>query len=102
VYRWALKLLPVMTWLFRPYKKAVGFKWRMDETYIRIKGQWKYLYRAVDQYGHTIDFLLTAQRCRRRAVLPGVGVLYINNRKVAIGRLFIIAVSWMIWSWNHS
>jgi putative transposase len=32
VHRWALKLLLVMTWLFRPHKKAVGFKWRMDET----------------------------------------------------------------------
>ena len=51
-----------MAWLFRPHKKVVGFKWRIDETYIRIKDQWKYLYRAVDQYGHTIDFLLTAQR----------------------------------------
>ncbi|CDH02204.1 transposase (fragment) [Xenorhabdus bovienii str. feltiae Moldova] len=36
--------------------------WRMDETYIKIKGQWKYLYRAVDTFGQAIDFLLTANR----------------------------------------
>ncbi|EJD6584825.1 IS6 family transposase, partial [Providencia rettgeri] len=37
-------------------------RWRMDETYIKVKGQWKYLYRAVDSEGQTIDFLLTAKR----------------------------------------
>lgn len=40
----------------------MGRCWRMDETYIKIKAQWKYLYRAVDTTGHTIDFLLTAKR----------------------------------------
>ena len=39
----------------------------MDETYVRVKGQWKYLYRAVDKEGHTIDFLLTPQRDRDAA-----------------------------------
>ncbi|EMF07870.1 ISYps1 transposase, partial [Serratia marcescens VGH107] len=37
-------------------------RWPMDETYIKIKGQWKYLFRAVDTTGQTIDFLLTASR----------------------------------------
>ncbi len=36
--------------------------WRVDETYVKIKKQWKYLYRAVDSQDHTIDFLLTARR----------------------------------------
>ena len=36
--------------------------WRMDETYIKVKGQWYYLYRAVDKHGQTIDFLLTEHR----------------------------------------
>ncbi|HEY3590595.1 MAG TPA: IS6 family transposase, partial [Buttiauxella sp.] len=47
---------------FRRHKRTVGRRWRMDETYIKIKGQWKYLYRAADTNGQTIDFLLTAKR----------------------------------------
>jgi putative transposase len=49
-------------------KRAVGDSWLMDETYIKIKGQWKYLYRAVDKHGHTIDFLLTAHRDKKAAL----------------------------------
>ncbi len=41
--------------------------WRMDETYIKVKGEWRYLYRAVDKYGHTIDFLLTEHRDNARS-----------------------------------
>src|SRR3954453_3999215 len=39
-----------------------GDKWHLDETYVKVKGQWRYLYRAVDKTGQTIDFLLTEQR----------------------------------------
>ena len=62
VHRWALKLLPVLEKAFRRRKRAVGRSWRMDETYIRVRGEWKYLYRAVDKAGNTIDFLLRAHR----------------------------------------
>ena len=40
----------------------MGTIWKMDETYIKVAGQWKYLYRAVDKAGDTVDFLLTAKR----------------------------------------
>jgi len=62
VHRWAVKMLPVLAKIFRSRKRSVGRSWRMDETYIKVKGQWKYLYRAVDREGQTIDFLLTAKR----------------------------------------
>jgi transposase-like protein len=62
VHRWALKLLPVLERTFRRCKRTVGRSWRMDETYIRVRGEWKYLYRAVDKAGNTIDFLLRAHR----------------------------------------
>ena len=62
VHRWALKILPVLAGVFRRRKRAVGASWRMDETYILVGGQWKYLYRAVDRTGQTVDFLLTARR----------------------------------------
>jgi len=62
VHRWAIKILPVLAAVFRRRKRPVGSSWRMDETYIKMAGQWKYLYRAVDREGDTVDFLLTARR----------------------------------------
>ena len=62
IHRWALKILPVLARVFRRCKHPVGTSWRMDETYILVAGQWKYLYRAVDRVGETVDFLLTAKR----------------------------------------
>jgi transposase-like protein len=62
VHRWALKILPIMALILRRPKRPVGTSWRMDETYIKVAGQWKYLYRAVDNGGNTVDFLLTAKR----------------------------------------
>jgi putative transposase len=62
VHRWALKILPVLAKVFRSRKRPVGRSWRVDETYVRVGGHWKYLYRAVDKLGQTVDFLLTAKR----------------------------------------
>ncbi|UIF88077.1 IS6 family transposase (plasmid) [Cupriavidus necator] len=62
VHRWVIKLLPMLEKAFRRRQRPVGNSWRMDETYILVKGQWKYLYRAVDKAGKTIDFLLRARR----------------------------------------
>jgi putative transposase len=62
VHRWVIKLVPVFEKAFRRHKRPVGKSWRMDETYVKVRGQWKYLYRAVDKAGHTVDFLLRAHR----------------------------------------
>jgi transposase-like protein len=51
-----------MALIFRRRKRPVGTSWRMDATYIKVSGQWKYLYRAVDKSGDSVDFLLTAKR----------------------------------------
>ena len=67
VHRWAIKLLPVLEKAFRRCKRPVGKSWRVDETYIKVKGQWTYLYRAVDKAGNTIDFLLRARRDKTAA-----------------------------------
>ena len=62
INRWVLKYSPHLEAAFHRRKCPVGRNWRMDETYIRVKGQWRYLYRAVDKSGQTIDFLLTEYR----------------------------------------
>ena len=62
INRCAIRFLPLLETAFRKHKHAVGTSWRMDETYIRVNGAWKYLYRAVDKQGQTVDFLLTAKR----------------------------------------
>jgi putative transposase len=67
VHRWAIKLLPVLEKAFRLRKRPVGKSWRMDETYIRVKGEWRYLYRAVDKGGNAVDFLLRAHRDKTAA-----------------------------------
>ena len=67
IQRWVVHYAPRIEKAFRKNKKWVGLRWRLDETYIKIKGQWKYLYRAVDKQGKTIDFLLTAKRDTKAA-----------------------------------
>jgi len=62
ILRWINKFIPLLEKRFKKRKKPVNGSWRMDETYIRLNGKWVYLYRAVDKYGDTIDFLLRAKR----------------------------------------
>ena len=62
VNRWVIKYAPLLAAVARRHKRAVGLSWRLDETYIKVAGGWKYYYRAVDKEGDTIDFLLTAKR----------------------------------------
>ena len=60
--RWVLHYAPLLEKKAQKYKRPVYGSWRMDETYIKIKGKWRYLYRAVDKYGDTVEFLVTRRR----------------------------------------
>ncbi len=61
--RWVIEYAPQLEKEFRKnYKRKVGSSWRMDETYIKIKGKWYYLYRAVDKGDDTVDFMLSKSR----------------------------------------
>jgi transposase-like protein len=65
--RWVIKYAPEFEQAFRRCQCPVGRSGRTDETYVRIRGKWAYLYRAVDRDGHIIDFLLTPTRDRDAA-----------------------------------
>ena len=67
VYRWVQAYAPELDKRCRAYLKQTNDSWRVDETYIKVKGEWKYLYRAVDSLGNTLDFMLSAKRDARAA-----------------------------------
>ena len=62
VFRWVQEYSPEIDKRFRSHLRPTNDSWRVDETYILVKGKQKYLYRAVDSQGNTLDFLLTAKR----------------------------------------
>src|SRR5271165_1913357 len=62
IWRWVQRYGPELDQRLRRHLKPTNKSWRVDETYIRVKGRWRYLYRAIDSAGATIDFLLSALR----------------------------------------
>src|SRR3954466_8424491 len=62
ILRWVQRYVPEFEKYWSRYARPVGGSWRCDETYIKVKGRWTYLYRAVDKQGRTVDFLLSAKR----------------------------------------
>ena len=62
INRWVIKFTPILEHKVRRKKKSVSSSWRMDETYIKIKGEWFYYYRAVDKFGDVIDYYLSPTR----------------------------------------
>ena len=68
IQRWVVKYSPLLEEVFHRRKRPVWVSWWMDETYIKVKGQWYYPYRAVDKTGQTIDFLLIVQRDEEAAL----------------------------------
>jgi transposase-like protein len=68
INRWVVTYSPQLEEAFHRRKRPVWLSGRMDETYMGVKGEWKYLYRAVDKYGETIDFLLTEHRDKDAAL----------------------------------
>ena len=62
VWRWVQAYAPEINKRIRPHLKLAGASYRIDETYVKVGKSWKYLYRALDKEGNTIEFLLTAKR----------------------------------------
>ena len=62
IYRWVIAYSTEINQRCRKHLRPTNDSWRVDETYVKVKGQWKYLYRAIDSEGQTIDFLLRVNR----------------------------------------
>ena len=60
--RWVIDYSPLIAAEAKKCKRTVATSWRMDETYVKVKGKWVYLYRAIDKFGDTVDFMLSDRR----------------------------------------
>lgn len=67
--RWVVKYSPLIAFEAQRRKRPTAVSWRMDETYIKVRGIWTYLYRAVDRDGKTLDFMLSERRDTAAATL---------------------------------
>ena len=65
--RWVIKYSPLISSLAQRRKSGTSTSWRMDETYIKVKGKWTYYYRAVDKHVKTLDFMLSVNRDKAAA-----------------------------------
>ncbi|MDF2689932.1 MAG: transposase, partial [Microvirga sp.] len=88
--RWIQAYAPELDRRIRPHLHMTNGSWRVDETYIRVKGEWVYLYRAVDAAGQTIDFLLSAKRdaaAARRFFRKALGQPHtVNPRTITVDK----------------
>src|SRR5215216_2273146 len=67
VYRWVQRFTPLLAEAARPCRHAVGSRWQVDETYVKVAGRWRDVYRAVDQSGQVIDLFVSARRDAKAA-----------------------------------
>lgn len=67
IMRWVHEYGPELDHRVRPHLKLTNDSWKVDETYVKVKGKWMYLYRAVDSEGNTLDFMLSKKRDKKAA-----------------------------------
>jgi IS6 family transposase len=68
ICRWVLRFTPLLAEAARPCRHAVGSRWQVDETHVKVAGRWRYVYRAVDQFGQVIDVFVAPRRDLREHV----------------------------------
>jgi transposase-like protein len=67
IYRWVQRFTPLLAEAARPCRHAVGDRWQVDETYVKVAGQWRYVHRAIDQFGQVIDIFVSPRRDAKAA-----------------------------------
>jgi transposase-like protein len=86
IYRWVLRFTPLLADAARLCRHAVGDRWQVDETYVKVAGQWRYVYRAIDQFGQVIDVFVSPRRdagAARRFFQRAIGATKVIPAEVA-------------------
>jgi transposase-like protein len=84
VYRWVQRFTPLLVDAARPCRHAVGDRWFVDETYVKVAGRWRYVYRAIDQHGQIIDVYVSARRDTQAARRFFVTVLHDHGKPTEV------------------
>ncbi|CAB4706250.1 MAG: IS6 family transposase [Actinobacteria bacterium] len=100
LFRWVQRFTPVVIDAARPCRHAVGYRWFVDETYVKVAGVWRYVYRAVDQHRQVIDVLVSSRRDTQAAKrfftaaigAHGVPGVVTTDRSPALGRAIVEVV----------
>jgi transposase-like protein len=89
VYRWVLRFTPLLAEAARPCRHAVGDRWSVDETSVRVAGQWRYVYRTIDQFGQVIDVFISTRRdatAARRFFERAIGTTKVRPAEITTDR----------------
>ena len=84
LYRWVQRFTPLLVDAARPCRHRVGGNWFVDETYVKVSGSWRYVYRAVDQYGQVIDMLVSKKRDLKAATMFFTSVIIAHGQPAEI------------------
>jgi transposase-like protein len=89
VYRWVLRFTPLLAEAARPCRHAVGSHWQVDETYLKVARRWRYVYRAIDQFGQVVDVFVSPRRdatAARRFFEQAIGTTKVTPVEVVTDR----------------
>jgi transposase-like protein len=95
IYRWVQRFTPLLAEAARPCRHAVGDRWFVDETYVKVAGQWRYIYRAIDQFGQVIDVFVSPRRdvtAARRFLEQAINVTKVAPVEVTTDRAATYAI----------
>jgi IS6 family transposase len=104
VYRWVLRFTPLLVEAARPCRHAVGDRWQVDETYVNVAGQWRYVYRAIDQFGQVIDMFFSTRRdatAAHRFFERAIGTTKVRPAEVTTDRAPCTQRSWRSCCHSH-
>ena len=73
IYRWVLRFTPLLADAARPCRHRVGDRWQVDETYVKVAGQWRYVYRAIDQFGQSSTSMSPRGETQRQPIASSNG-----------------------------